>query len=97
MDRNHPDYGDEQIKHGILWRLWHLWYNQKRSVATTPITPGRHPKPAYLHPTIKGVRTMDILLLNPRTARKQPTGIQIKKIVSKMLTIYSLFSLSSFI
>jgi hypothetical protein len=34
---------------------------------------------------------MDILLLNARTVRKQPTGIQIKKIVSKMLTICSLF------
>jgi hypothetical protein len=34
---------------------------------------------------------MDILLLNARTVRKQPTGIQIKKILSKMLTICSLF------
>ncbi len=40
---------------------------------------------------------MDILLLNARTARKQPTGVQTKKILSKMLTICSLFRLSSFI
>jgi hypothetical protein len=30
---------------------------------------------------------MDTLLLNARTIPKQPTGIQIKKLVSKMLTI----------
>ena len=29
---------------------------------------------------------MDTLLLNARTVRQQPTGIQNKKIVSKMLT-----------
>src|SRR5260221_8345636 len=33
----------------ILRRLWQLWYNEKRSAATTPTTPGRHPKPASLH------------------------------------------------
>ena len=33
---------------------------------------------------------MDALLLNARTDRKQPTGIQIKNLVSKMLTICSL-------
>src|SRR6266567_9639569 len=29
--------------------VWHVWYTQKRSATTTPTTPGRHPKPAYLH------------------------------------------------
>ena len=38
---------------------------------------------------------MDTLLLNPRTARKQPTGVQIKNLVSKMLTICSLFFLDA--
>jgi hypothetical protein len=33
---------------------------------------------------------MDTLLLNARTIRQQPTGIQIKNLVSKMLTICSL-------
>jgi multisubunit Na+/H+ antiporter MnhG subunit len=40
--------------------------------------------------TIKGVRTMDILLLNARTARKQATGIQTKKIACSMHAICSL-------
>jgi hypothetical protein len=40
--------------------------------------------------TVKGVLTIDILLLNPRTVRKQPTGVQKKNLVSKMLTICSL-------
>jgi hypothetical protein len=34
---------------------------------------------------------MDTLLLNARTIRKQPTGIENKYLVSKMLTICSLF------
>ena len=33
---------------------------------------------------------MDTLLLNARTVRQQPTGIQNKNLVSKMLTICSL-------
>src|SRR5207302_215878 len=34
--------------------------------------------------TIKGVRTMNTLLLSTRTVRKQPTGVQTKNLVSKM-------------
>ncbi len=33
---------------------------------------------------------MDTPLLNARTVRQQPTGVQIKNLVSKMLTICSL-------
>src|SRR5256885_15830684 len=44
----------------------------------------------YTH-TIKGVRTMDTLLLNTRTDCQQATGDQTKNLVSKMLTICSLF------
>ena len=40
--------------------------------------------------TIQGVRTMDTLLLNTCTVLQQPTGIQIKNLVSKMLTSCSL-------
>src|SRR6266446_7640213 len=40
--------------------------------------------------TIQGVRTMDTLLLNARTVLKQATGIQIKNLVSILLTICSL-------
>jgi hypothetical protein len=45
----------------------------------------------YTH-TIKGVRTMDTLLLNARTVRQQATNRhpKNKKIVCKMLTICSL-------
>src|SRR6266576_2826063 len=44
----------------------------------------------YPH-TIQGVRAMDtLLLLNARTVRQQPTGIQNKNLVCKMLTSCSL-------
>src|SRR6266478_4536963 len=43
----------------------------------------------YIH-TLQGVRTMDTLL-NARIVRQQPTVIPFKKVVSKMLTICSLF------
>ena len=46
----------------------------------------------YLHPTIKGVRTMDNLLLNARILRQQATGVQIKNLVSILLTICSLLA-----
>jgi hypothetical protein len=43
-----------------------------------------------IHTTPKGILAMSNLLLNSLAVRQQATGIQTKKLVSKMLTICSL-------